>query len=147
MKSVYLRKAEISDMKLLYTWANDPIVRQNSFNTATILLEDHMKWFNRIMNDDNVIQYILMSEDIPIGQIRLNIEGTTAEIGYSIGAEYRGCGYGHKILKLMINEIKDTRPEVKELVAKVKPGNIASKSLFEDEGYELEYCCYSLNMD
>lgn len=140
---VFLRRAEKVDMDLLFKWANDPVVRSNSFNTEPIPYENHVKWFNKIMEDETVLQFILMDGDTPIGQIRLNIDGEDAEIGYSIGSEFRGKGYGHKILQLTANEVRTNHPEIRSLIAKVKPENKASNKLFVSEGYGLEYTCYT----
>ena len=142
---VYLREVVQSDMDLLYTWGNDPAVRKNSFKTDPIPYDDHVRWFKRIMEDDNVLQFIMMDEDIPVGQIRLNIEDDEAEIGYSIAAEYRRKGYGHTILQLIADKVETDYPQIKKLIAKVKPENSASKKLFESEGYEMKYSCYSLD--
>ena len=140
---VSLRKATMEDMDLLYKWANDTTVRENSFNTEPIPYENHIKWFNKMMNDESVLQFILMEDDTPVGQIRLNIEASEAEIGYSIAADYRGHGYGHQILQLVKSEVKNHYPEIKTLVAKVKPDNVASNKLFQKEGYETQYYCYT----
>lgn len=143
---VCLREATMQDMDLIYKWANDPEVRINSFNSESIQYDTHVKWYNRIMADESVLQFILMDDDMPVGQIRLNLDGAEAEIGYSIATEYRGKGYGHIILQLIIKEVKKKHPEIKSLVAKVKPGNIASNKLFEHEGYEVKYHCYSVQL-
>ena len=142
---VYLREAEETDMDLLFSWANDPAVRKNSFRTDPIPYEDHVKWFHHVMEDKNAIQYIMMDDDIPVGQIRLNIDGEEAEIGYSIAANFRGRGYGHKILQLIVQKVQEGQPQIKKLIAKVKPENGASKKLFESEGYEMKYSCYALD--
>ena len=84
MSKVYLKEAEISDLDLLFYWANDPVVRSNSFNTDPIPYDNHVSWFNRIMADLAVLQCILMDDYTPVRQIRLNIYGKEAEIGYSI---------------------------------------------------------------
>ena len=139
----FLRKATMNDMDLIFEWANDPVVRSNSFNSEPITYENHVEWFNRIMADNNVLQFILIDDEIPVGQIRLNIEGAEAEIGYSIAADYRGKGYGRRILQLIVEEVEKNHPEIKTLVAKVKPDNMASKKLFESEGYEMKYSCYT----
>lgn len=141
---VFLRKAEKDDMDLLFRWANDPVVRANSFDINPIQYENHVKWFNKMMGDSTIIQFILIDEDVPVGQIRLNVDGDEAEVGYSIGAEFRGEGYGHKILQLVTEAVSTNYPLIKTLVAKVKPENIASKKLFECEGYEMKYSCYIL---
>ncbi len=143
---IYLRKATINDRDLLYMWTNDPEVRRNSFNTTPVLYEDHKNWFEHMMMDDKVIQYILMEDDTPIGQIRLNVYGSEAEIGYSISKDQRGHGYGETILKLIMQEVKDLYPHIKRLVAKVKPDNTASRRLFEKEDYKLKYMCYTYDV-
>lgn len=145
--NIYLREAMPLDIDLLYEWANDSVVRNNSFNTDTIPYETHQRWFNKIMQDSSIYQFILMSDDVPIGQIRLNLDNEhkgQAEISYSIARGHRNCGYGRKILQLLREEIKTKYPAIRNLIAKVKPDNIASKKLFEKEGYDLKYCCYSL---
>ena len=45
----YLRKATIEDRDLLFQWANDPLVRKNSFSTAEIAYEEHVDWYNRVL--------------------------------------------------------------------------------------------------
>lgn len=143
---VYLRGATEKDMDLLYEWANDPDVRNNSFSSDLIMYEDHKKWFRRIMSDDSVIQYILMDDEVPVGQIRLNVNDSEAEIGYSISASYRGQGYGHIILELAMQEVRTQNPCIRRLVAKVKPDNLASRGLFEKEGYKMKYAYYTMDV-
>lgn len=98
---VYLRKAKQGDMDMLYGWANDPAVRINSFNSEPIPYEDHVKWFNHVLDNEKILQFILMDGNVPVGQIRLNVDGEEAEIGYSIASKFRGKGYGRTILHLV----------------------------------------------
>ncbi len=144
---LYLRKAEEKDIDLLYEWANDPVVRANSFCSDPISYEDHKKWFSRVITDPAILQFILMADDVPVGQIRLTVDNESAEIGYSIAGTYRGKGYGRRILQLIAEEVHEKHPEIKKLTAKVKPGNMASRKLFESESYSLKYYGYTLNLD
>ena len=139
----YLRKADINDRELIYEWANDMDVRKASFNPAIISYDDHISWYEAIMKDDSVVQYILMDNDVPIGQIRLAIDGYDAEISYSVSSYYRGRGYAHKMIELINEEIRNNYSFIKRLIAKVKPNNSASLKLFESEGYQVDYICYS----
>ena len=141
-----LREIEPTDIDLLFEWANDPLTRKNSFHSDMIQYEDHKKWFSRMISDDSVLQYIMMENEIPVGQIRLNLEAEKAEIGYSIAAEYRGRGYGHKILQLIKGEIRNKHPEIRKLVARVKPDNEASNRLFISEGYTPDFTEYSYEL-
>lgn len=138
----YLRKATAEDKDLLYRWANDPTVRANAFSTASICYEDHQKWFAARMKDPDTILYILMVEDEPIGQIRLTLEGEKALIDYSIAKEYRGKGYGKKMLALLETVIREFYPQIKCLVAQVKAGNDTSKNAFLRNDFQEHYVEY-----
>lgn len=141
-----LRAVKDTDIDLLFEWANDSTVRQNSFSSDLISYEDHVSWFGQMMCNEDVLLYILVDDDVPVGQIRLTKEDGSAEVGYSIAAQYRGYGYGHIILQLIIQEIKSKHPEIRKLIAKVKPENIASNKLFIDEGYSIDYHQYSYDL-
>lgn len=143
----FLRKATFQDIDLIYEWANDGLVRANSFKSEKIPYSDHVEWFNRMMTDDTVLQYIMMEDDIPVGQIRLVIEGDSAEVNYSIASKFRGKGYGHVILQLAQDLLRDNNPNIRIMIAKVKSDNVPSKKLFEEEGYDLQYLCYSKNIE
>lgn len=139
---VFLRRAQMEDMDLIYEWANDPVTRANSFQQETIPYEVHQQWFQGVMQDPKVILYILMDEQIPVGQIRIRVEGDTGEISYSIAPEHRGKGYGRKLLSLAEESIRRDAASVKKLIARVKPENAVSGYLFETEGFRKQYLEY-----
>lgn len=146
MSNLYLRKAALSDLELYYEWANDPVVRSNSFSSEPIPYEDHVKWFNRSLNKDDVHLFVLMEDDVPVGQIRINISDAVAEISYSISSEFRGKGYGRKIVSLLIEKIKKEIPGIKTISARVKPDNEASKKVFEKEGFNMKEVVFELDI-
>lgn len=135
MMDLRLRNVVPEDIDLLFRWANDPVTRQNSFNAAPIPYEDHRKWFQTILADENVFQYILCNDGQPVGQIRLRIEGDCAWISYSIDADKRGMGFGSRMLELVKAKVMEDRSDVRQLAGQVKPENIASASVFEKAGY------------
>lgn len=147
--SLYLRKAKDADRDLLFGWANDSVVRQNAFHTEQIPYENHVKWFQEMMTDQNVYQYILCEREMPIGQIRLNIEGEEAFIDYSIAAPNRGKGYGCEMLRLLQAQmIADKISNVIKIIGQVKYENTASARVFEKCGFDkkemTEYIQYEL---
>lgn len=144
MSRLYLREANKDDIGILYQWANEKAVRKNSFHSEPITFQNHVKWFDHMMSDSSILQYIMMEDEVPVGQIRLSINGDEAEIGYSIAPEYRGKGYGKILLDLLKEEVKKNRTDIKTFVAKVKPDNIASQKVFEKEGFIQHYLCYKL---
>lgn len=143
---VYLRKATTEDMDLLFVWANDKTLRANSFSSEQIPYEDHVNWFMRTMKSETIDIYILIDDGIPVGQIRLDISGEDAEISYGISAPYRGKGYGKLILQKFYDLVKSEYPDIKRLIARVKPDNNASKKILEREGYTMKYVCYNMEL-
>lgn len=136
--SIYLRAANKDDMHLLWEWANDLCVRQNSFNSSHISLEDHKGWFDRVLKDSNKYLYILCDNDERVGQIRLDKqEDGSAIINYSISNQYRGNGYGRVIIQLANNIILSDSLPITSLIAKVKKDNVASQLIFEQCGYSI----------
>lgn len=124
--------ATIKEAELLFEWVNDKEVRQNSFNSKDISWEEHKKWFKKKLDDKNCKIFIFYENDIPIGQMRLDKINTDWFIDYSISHEFRGKGYGAK----MVNSVKDSIKE-SPLIAKVKSGNKASSKTFEKCGFVL----------
>lgn len=137
--NLYLRRAIESDMDLLYEWVNDDMARRNAFNTGHISYDEHKAWFARMMADDDQVQYILMNNEIPIGQVRLLIHGSVAELDYSIANSERKKGYGNELIRLARERIKADNPEIKSLTGKVKPDNMASFACFENNGFVEKY--------
>lgn len=137
--ALYLRKAQISDINILYDWVNDSEVRKNAFNSKLISYQEHVAWFYRMMADPNQMQYILVLGDDPVGQIRLMVNGDEAEIDYSISKTARGCGYGKDIIRLVKEATIADYPLVKRLVGKVKPTNVVSYRCFEKNGFKEKY--------
>jgi len=101
MLDVYLRKAEERDVDLLFRWANDESVRQNSFHTEPIPYEDHKKWYAEKLKSNNSIIYIYYSGGESVGQVRVDVEGNIGTINYSIDGAYRSQGHGKKMLSLV----------------------------------------------
>lgn len=140
----YLRRATKEDRDLLFQWANDSLVRKNSFSTAKISYEEHVKWFAKILKRDDCIQYIYMDDDCPVGQVRITLKADTAEIGYSICAEKRRLGYGQDLLHLISERVWEEFPNVKKIIGEVKPENTASQKAFLDAGYRETYRVFEM---
>lgn len=133
---LYLKKAAMQDVDLLFEWANDDAVRKNAFHTEKILYENHVEWFAKMMADESAHQYILYEDDVPIGQIRLNVGDKAAVIDYSICAEKRKKGYGGELIKLVRHQVEvDKITDVSKLIGQVKYENIASARVFEKCGF------------
>lgn len=134
--SLQLRKADRTDMNMLFRWANDDTVRTNAFHPEKIPYEEHIKWFEKMMADQSVHQYIFCDGETPVGQIRLNVEGSVALIDYSIAADQRGKGYGSEMLRaLSVRLDMDKISNITKIVGQVKYENAVSARTFEKCGF------------
>jgi UDP-2,4-diacetamido-2,4,6-trideoxy-beta-L-altropyranose hydrolase len=129
-----LREAVAADVTLLFNWANDEEVRNNSISQEPIIWDNHVNWFNSRLIDPNTKMLILESNYVPVGQMRLVLLDGCWTINYSIDKSYRGKGYGKKIVLLSLEK----HPSV-PFRAVVKKSNIASQKVFEDIGFISEY--------
>ena len=112
------------------------MVRKNSFNEEFIPFENHKEWFFRTLKRNDVLFYVLLKNEEPIEQIRINVDDGIGVISYSIDGNYRNCGFGKKILELVQEKIKEDNSSVTELCGLVKPTNVASQKAFEKLGYK-----------
>lgn len=144
-RTFFLRPATSDDMMRLLTWANDPAVRAASYNSGQIGFEEHKRWFESKINDENCSIYILTDGRSDYGQVRGDRKDGKVEIDYSVDSNYRGRGYGRLMLKLFAGEYSDTL-----LYAEVKKDNSASRKVFESLGYRGEsredHICYTLKV-
>jgi len=134
----YLRKAKAEDVELLFAWANNLDVRRNAFQQQEITWEEHKAWYERkLRQDESQIFIACISTDggdgKPVGQIRLDRDGDSAQIDYSIDQAFRGKGYGTRMVR-EAERIAD--PKIHRLCAKVKRSNPSSARVFEKCGFE-----------
>ena len=94
-------------MKILFVWVNDPELRANSFNSNEIKWQDHQNWF---LNKIASLEYYILN--------------------YSISKEYRGLGYGRKIVEMSLDLMKQRNKNV-NINAFVKKDNLPSIKIFQ----------------
>ncbi len=133
--NIKLRPIRKEDCDLLFKWVNDDTVRKNSFNSELVTYIDHKTWFQKRLDNKNTKIYICIDEDREIGQIRLEIENNVGMIDYSVAREYRGKGYGIKILSIIKEKVKEDEIPVDILIGQVKQNNIASQKAFINNGF------------
>ena len=132
---IILNRISEKDCELLFNWANDGDVRKNSFSSDKVLYEDHVKWFNNKIKSDKCIIFILKFKDMPIGQVRIDVESKMAVISYSLDKNYRGKGLSVVMLSLVEEEIRNSCININKLIGFVKFENIASQKVFESLKY------------
>jgi UDP-2,4-diacetamido-2,4,6-trideoxy-beta-L-altropyranose hydrolase len=130
-----IRKATEDDEKLLFDWANDPIVRKFSFHHKPITNDQHHKWFSSKTNDpDCLILLGIDSKNIPIGQVRIDSLDEHDIIDISINSAARGFGFATILLKKSVKFWKSTGSN-KPLIGDVFKSNKASQKVFINSGF------------
>lgn len=132
---ISVRKVTDEDERLLLLWVNDPIVRKFSFNKDPITNEQHHDWFRRKINDpDCEILIGVDSENIPIGQVRIDSTDEIGIIDISIDSAARGFGFAEILLKKSVEFWKNTGRNI-PLMGEVLSSNIASQKVFINLGF------------
>jgi RimJ/RimL family protein N-acetyltransferase len=133
---IRLRRVREEDGRLIWEWANDPSVRAVSFSSEPILWEEHLKWFQSKLNDPKCIFYIALNEeDVPIGQVRYDMNDGEVIVSISLGSSFRGKGYGNEIIKFSLRKPFKIL-EDKCIHSYVKMGNEASVKMFLEAGFK-----------
>lgn len=136
---ITVREAREEDLMQYFVWANDPAVRNNSFSSKPIVLEDHTAWFNKRVQSEDTLLLIFFNNENPIGQVRFQQNNDrNALINYSVDSNVHGQGYGFTILKLGILHAMQHGFN-NRFIGKVKPENIASKRIFEKLSFQEQF--------
>ena len=127
---ISLRPATAADCRQYFDWANDPAVRQQSYNSDPIPYEQHQRWFAAKLADPAETLYLLSYGDQPLGQVRFSTAGEEAVISYALAAPFRGRGLAAPMLERAIAQLATERPALRRLLGYVKNSNEASGRVF-----------------
>ncbi|HEY1037870.1 MAG TPA: GNAT family N-acetyltransferase [Bacteroidia bacterium] len=125
-----MRMASEADTELYYSWANDALVRQNSFATGEIDHNTHVNWFHNKLKSPDCFFYLFTDAQItPAGQVRIDNSKGEIVIGISIDEQFRGKGLGVQMLNIACSDYLQKFPD-REIIAYIKEENIASFKQF-----------------
>ncbi len=133
------RRATITDKIMYFDWANDPVVREQSYNSSPIDFESHCKWFKSKIEDKSCLMLVFQNEEnLNIGQVRVQKENMDeAIIGISVSIEHRSKSYAKEMLQISSNYFLDSNKGFK-INAFIKKKNLNSKYAFEKAGFKFE---------
>ena len=134
-----LREATKNDVDMTFQWASDSNIRKYSFQQQAITQEKHYAWYNSKINDPYCLYLLLEKDSEIIGSIRYEInKENEALISYLIDNNYHGHGYGNALLSLSLPTLLEKFSTLKQLIGFVVPENIASRKIFERQGFLLD---------
>lgn len=136
---ISLRKACKDDCENIWLWWNDPVTRAMMKKNDPVPWEDHCKWFDKILVDDNRILLVGEIDGEAMGVVRFLQEGDGVyEVSINLAPKERGKGNGPKLLGLGLKYLKQTK-SVKLAFAMLKKSNTASRRTFEKNGFIFTY--------
>jgi spore coat polysaccharide biosynthesis predicted glycosyltransferase SpsG/L-amino acid N-acyltransferase YncA len=128
------REIKEEDCLKIFEIANDDEVRQSSFNSEKIKLENHKIWFKTILTSDLTKFYVMEYGDDIIGQLRFDFDEDVPVVSISLNKKYRGLGLSKYLLS---NGLKHVGEDQK-ITAYIKQDNLKSISFFKSMGFKKE---------
>ena len=131
---VTLRPATPADGEALWRWRNDPATRRASFDEREIPWAEHARWFADALGRADRRVFVVEADGVAAGTVRLDRAGREASVSISVAPEWRGRGVGTEALRLLCRA-EAGEAGLERLVARVKPGNPASRAAFARAGF------------
>ncbi len=132
---VRLRPATVDDVQSTFEWANDPVTRAASFDSAEIPYEGHRAWFTSRLADPARHFFIGVAEEGAVGLLRLEPGDRDgwALISINVAPAARGKGRGTALLRAA--SVQAWALGFTGIIAFIRVDNVASVRAFERAGY------------
>jgi UDP-2,4-diacetamido-2,4,6-trideoxy-beta-L-altropyranose hydrolase len=140
--SIAMREAVATDCRQLFEWRNHPSIRGVSQNHDELDWARHQQWLAAVLNDPERALLIGERHGAPVGVIRFDCQGSSAEVSLYVVPGVSEPGTGSALLRAAERWIAARRP-LQRIQARVLAGNEASHRLFAACGYRLELSHYS----
>lgn len=134
-----IRPINISDAEMILTWRNQDHIRINMYNNSIIQLEEHMKWFNKIINDDSCVYFIYEQNKEPLGLLSFSeIDKKNNKATWAFYSAYQDkVGVGIEMEKLAL-DYAFNRLNVNKLYCEVLDFNYTVVNLHRKFGFKIE---------
>lgn len=134
LEELTFRMANVNDVLLYFNWANDEMVRKNSYEQKTITLNEHTQWFNRKIQEGICAFYLFVMNGEFAGQVRIDKGKEETIIGISIDKNFRGQNLSARMLNMACNDYLQKHKGA-HIIAYIKESNTASLKGFEQAGF------------
>lgn len=133
-----MRLANTTDADIYYNWANDELVRKNSYQSNEINYQEHITWFNQKIKSGSCFFYIFETEaGNPVGQVRIDSSNNEVIIGVSVDKDFRGKGIAAEMIE-RASENYMNHSKKATITAYIKKENTASIKQFQKAGFIIE---------
>ncbi|TMO57486.1 UDP-2,4-diacetamido-2,4,6-trideoxy-beta-L-altropyranose hydrolase [Pseudoalteromonas phenolica] len=133
--NIFLKKATTQDIKTVFKWQSNPVIRQFSRNPNPISWSEHQKWMKAALKSNTRHIYIIRSkthlDDLSVGMLRLDEHLDGYEISILVDEKFQNQN-------IALNAIKSIPEQflLKKIYATVSTANKASQNLFTKAGFK-----------
>ncbi len=138
-----MRPATLGDAQLLFDGRNTEAVRRRSLETGVIEWPAHQNWLTASLSNPRRLLLIAEADDGPVGVLRYDLRGFTAEVSIYLFEGRFGLGWGRALLTRGETFVKAHWPELQSLTAQVLPANQPSLKVFLEAGFTQSTCAFT----
>jgi UDP-2,4-diacetamido-2,4,6-trideoxy-beta-L-altropyranose hydrolase len=138
-----LRAATPGDAQLLFEGRNADAVRRWSLETGVIEWSAHQNWLTASLSNPRRLLLIAEADDGPVGVLRYDLRGFSAEVSIYLFEGRFGLGWGRALLARGEAFVKARWPELESLTAQVMPANRPSLKVFREAGFTQSACAFT----
>jgi spore coat polysaccharide biosynthesis predicted glycosyltransferase SpsG/RimJ/RimL family protein N-acetyltransferase len=145
-----LRTARSDDAGLLFDWANDPEVIENSKSRRVVQWDEHVAWLRDLLSGSASELFVGEINGLPVGQIRFDRKDDHVVLTYSIDQDFRGRGLGKALVESGLKALDVYQGD--HVKAFVRRGNTPSCRVFLGLGFtqvdhdHLDFYCFLKNL-
>ena len=131
-----IRLATLDDIAVMHEWVNfDDSLKWKKDTKRIISREEHAEWFRSRLADPLTQIWIILDDDVPSGQVRLEKKDELVYVDIYVVAGARGTGLASFALNGSINRYTKLFGSQK-FCAIVNPENEMSEKLFVKNGFQ-----------
>jgi RimJ/RimL family protein N-acetyltransferase len=133
--NVRLRPVSGDDCDLLFHWRNLPEIVNLSSSRAEVSRSEHERWFKNALQNPNFHFFIILENEIPIGQVLFESkQKTEAEKSIYLLTEKCGRGIGVAVIQAACRLMFIKTP-ISKIIANIRLENFNSISAFKKSGF------------
>jgi len=132
-----LRRPTLADVKAIAQLANDRRIAENIRRLPHPYSQDHAVNLVRDLADDRRdMVFLIESNFTPVGMVGISWRGQdTPELGYWLGAEHWGRGFGTEAARAAI-DFTFEEPGIEQLLSGARVSNPSSRNILEKCGFQ-----------